>query len=207
MKATKLGPLHDGHARQGAILACPVPATPCTDLSVYSAKLHDGHVINGRTDRGHSCRGQGIKGSVLSSRAYIFQNLIAASDNHTMRRSCQPSPDSPGNAVPADYLEQSPRQAWGFYGQLHTGRKKSEGVKLVKGTVLPFTCIRKSPLFFRKVPPFSTSLFLSDSLSGPHKLALVWIPNLTLFIMVHILRNLTGHSPSYDQSKYSFGFP
>ena len=117
---------------------------------VYSAKLHDGHVINGQTDRGHSCRGQGIKGTALSSLAYIFQNLIAASDNHPMRRSCQPSPDSPGSAVPADYLEQSPRQAWRFYGQLHTGTKKSEGVKPVKGSALHL-------LAYRKALPFSES--------------------------------------------------
>ena len=67
----------------------------------------------------------------------------------------------------------------------------------------------RSPIYLHteKFPPFSTSLFLSDSLSGPHKLALVWIPNLTLFTMVQILRNLTDHSPSYDQSKYSYCFP
>ena len=51
MKATKLGPLHDGHARQCAILACPVPATLCTDLSVYPAKLHDGHEDRAAEDK------------------------------------------------------------------------------------------------------------------------------------------------------------
>ena len=39
IKVTELGPLHDGHARHCAILACPAPATPCSHLSIYSAKL------------------------------------------------------------------------------------------------------------------------------------------------------------------------
>ena len=39
MKVTKLGPLQDGHGRLCAILAWPAPTTPCSHLSVYSAKL------------------------------------------------------------------------------------------------------------------------------------------------------------------------